>query len=176
MFVVISTSLNPNSRSRVLASAAHSILGATPEGSRLIDLAETKLPFCDANEAYGDPNVVEVAAAIKSATGLLIATPVYNYNVSSSAKNLVELTGKAWTDKVAGFLCAAGGFGSYMSCMGLANSLMLDFHTVVLPRFVYATGDAFQGDQISDTDVEQRIQSLADQLMAIARATKPPEA
>ena len=30
-----------------------------------------------------------------------------------------------------------------MSVMGLGNSLMLDFRTVVVPRFVYATGEDF---------------------------------
>ena len=32
---------------------------------------------------------------------------------------------------------------SYMSVMAYANSLMLDFRCVIIPRFVYATGSAF---------------------------------
>ena len=87
----------------------------------------------------------------------------------------MEVTGKAWTDKVVGFLCAAGGNGSYMGCLGLANSLMLDFRTLILPRFVYATGDSFAGDKISDTEVENRIVSLVEQLMAVSQATMPPD-
>ena len=90
----------------------------------------------------------------------MIATPIYNYNVSSSAKNLVELTGKAWTDKVVGFLCAAGGRGSYMGCMGLANSLMLDFRSLILPRFVYATGDPFAGEQ-NQRDPKLKVESMS---------------
>ena len=75
--------------------------------------------------------------------GIVVATPIYNYDASAAAKNLVELTGRAWQNKVVGFLCAAGGDGSYMSIMALANSLMLDFRCVIVPRFVYATGGAF---------------------------------
>jgi len=177
MFVVISTSLNPASRSRILAELAHERIQVQSGGqSRLIDLAETVLPFCDAGDCYSDPKVAEVACAIDSAQGILIATPIYNYNVSSSAKLLVELTGKVWTDKVVGFLCAAGGNGSYMACMGLANSLMLDFRTLVLPKFVYATSDSFEGDRLSDTEVENRIQGLVEQLMAVSQATMPPDA
>lgn len=176
VFVVISTSLNPVSRSRVLAQIAHEQITARTDGnSRLIDLAEVQLPVCDADSCYGHPNVVELGQAISSAQGILIATPIYNYNVSSSAKNLVELTGKAWTDKVVGFLCAAGGRGSYMACMGLANSLMLDFRSLILPRFVYATGDAFEGNQIGDSEITSRIDSVIEQMMAISRATMPPE-
>jgi FMN reductase len=176
MFVVISTSLNPGSRSRILANYAHDELqNRAGERCRLIDLAELKLPPCDASNCYHDPNVIEVSRAIQSAQGILIATPIYNYNVSSSAKNLVELTGKAWTDKVVGFLCAAGGNGSYMGCLGLANSLMLDFRTLILPRFVYATGESFAGDEISETEIEDRIVSLVEQLMAVSEATMPPD-
>ena len=141
-----------------------------------IDLATTTLPACDAGSCYSDPNVAKVTEAIQNAQGILIATPIYNYNVASSCKNLIELTGKAWTDKVASFLCAAGGQGSYMACMGLANSLMLDFRTLILPRFVYATGEAFEGSRLGDTEIEDRINELAQQLMAISQATMPPDA
>lgn len=175
MFVVISTSLNPGSRSRILANYAHDLLQTRAgDNCRLIDLAEMVLPPCDANDCYSDPNVIEVSNAIRAAQGILIATPIYNYNVSSSAKNLVELTGKVWTEKVVGFLCAAGGNGSYMGCLGLANSLMLDFRTLILPRFVYTTGDSFADDKISETQVEDRIVSLIEQLMAVSAATMPP--
>ena len=176
MFVVISTSLNPGSRSRILAKYAHRQLQrSVGPNCRLIDLAEMTVPPCDANDCYSDPNVIEIGNAIRSAQGILIATPIYNYNVSSSAKNLVELTGKAWTDKVVGFLCAAGGKGSYMGCLGLANSLMLDFRSLILPRFVYATGESFAGDKISEQEIENRIVGLIEQLMAVSQATMPPD-
>ena len=60
-----------------------------------------------------------------------------------------------------GFLCAAGGKGSYMSIMSLANSLMLDFRCIVLPRFVYVTGESFEGDRLADPKIDQNIQELA---------------
>ena len=63
---------------------------------------------------------------------------------------MIELTGSAWEDKIVGFLCAAGGMGSYMSVMAYANSLMLDFRCVIIPRFVFATGEGFDGDNIID--------------------------
>jgi FMN reductase len=93
--------------------------------------------------------------------------PIYNYASGASAKNLIELTGSAWSDKVVGFLCAAGGHSSYMSILGLANSLMLDFRCLINPRFVYTDGSAFEGGQITDSEIKKRIEELASSTMRL---------
>ena len=159
MHLVISTSLNINSRSRVLAKRIFDYLQSTSPESVYIDLRGMELPMCDAGPCYGHPQVGPLSQQITEATGIVLAAPVYNYDVAASAKNLIELTGRAWTEKVVGFVCAAGGDGSYMSLMGLANSLMLDFRSFIIPRFVYATGAAFNDqNELADPDVEQREQ------------------
>jgi FMN reductase len=170
MYLVFSTSLNPDSRSRILARAAVRLLREHGDSVRLVDLAELDLPLCDGHDCYAQEAVVSVREAIEQARGILIATPIYNYNVAASAKNLVELTGKAWTEKVVGFLCAAGGSGSFMAPMGLANSLMLDFHSLILPRFVYASGESFSGQEIADTDCEDRVRQLVQLLVRVSSA------
>ncbi len=109
-------------------------------------------------------------ASIEAADAILVATPVYNYDVSAAAKNMVELTGSSWENKIVGFLCAAGGMSSYMSVMAFANSLMLDFRCVILPRFVYATGDSFEDDELKDKKVAKRIEELADELIRFGKA------
>jgi len=164
--LVISCSLNPGSRSRIMAKAALEDL----EGAELVDLAETELPLCDGGAAYGHENVAMLAQKISTAKGILVATPIYNYDVNAALKNLIELTGRHWTGKVVGFLCAAGGDGSYMSVMAVANSLMLDFRAVIVPRFVYATGAHFEGPEIADADLRHRISSLASDLTAFSSA------
>jgi FMN reductase len=131
------------------------------------------LPLCDADACYSHPAAQKVSKAIKAADGILMATPVYNYDVSATAKNLVELTGSSWEDKVVGFLCAAGGMSSYMSVMAFANSLMLDFRCVIIPRFVYATGRAFEGDDLKDKEVGERIAELAGELIRFTGALRP---
>ncbi len=141
--------------------------GAQPE---LLDLAQTELPFCDGGASYGHENVQPVRERIIAASGILLATPVYNYDANAAAKNLLELTGQAWNGKVVGFLCAAGGHGSYMSIMPFANSLMLDFRCVVIPRFVYATGQAFEQQTIADPAVQERVKRVATDLLAFSEA------
>lgn len=164
-YLVISTSLSPASRSRVLAKHAVEELKSHGHAVDYVDLAETTMPACDATLCYGDPNAQKVGDLIKDAEGVLLATPIYNYGCSSSAKNLIELTGKNWTNQIVGFLCAAGGSGSYMAIMGLANHLMLDFRSIIVPRFVYAQGDCFEGDDIADEDLERRMAKMTNALV-----------
>ena len=83
-----------------------------------------------------------------------------NYDANAAAKNFIEITGQAWQNKVVGFLCAAGGEKSYMSIMSIANSLMLDFRCVIIPRFVYVSDDT-----VADEAVVERIHELADELV-----------
>ena len=140
----------------------------------LIDLAEQPLPICDGGAAYGDPAVGSIARRIAPCTGLIVAAPIYNFDVNAALKNLLELTGRtAWTGKIVGFLAAAGGQGSYMSLMPFANSLMLDFRCVIVPRFVYALGDAFEGTEITDPKIQERIAGLVKDITAFCPALEP---
>jgi hypothetical protein len=49
---------------------------------------------------------------------------------------------------------------------------MLDFRTVVIPRFVYATGRAFDSDSLNDEEVGQRIRQVADELVRFTKALR----
>ena len=137
-----------------------------------IDIRERELPLCDADRCYGMPSSKKLSTEVETADGILIAAPVYNYDVAAVTKNMIELTGSVWEDKIVGFLCAAGGMGSYMSVMAYANSLMLDFRCVIIPRFVFATSEAFNGDEISDKKIVRRIETLADELVRFTKALR----
>lgn len=170
--LVISCSLDPDSRSRVLAQRAAQQLEASGQVVDWLDLQETVLPLCDGSRVYDDPLVEAVARRIREAEGILLAAPVYNYDVNAAAKNLLELTGRAWERQVVGFLLAAGGQSSYMSVMGFANSLMLDYRCLILPRFVYATGQAFAGEVITEPLIDSRIAELVETLVKVADAVR----
>jgi FMN reductase len=170
--LVISTSGNPNSNSRRMGRLAFEYLQKASADCEWLDLRELDLPLCDADKCYGAADARKLNAAINAADGILVASPVYNYDMSASAKNMIELTGKAWEDKIVGFLCAAGGMSSYMSVMAYANSLMLDFRCVIIPRFVYATGSAFDGDTPADPKIVGRIEQVAAELMRFTKALR----
>ena len=171
-YLVVSTSGNPDSNSRKMAKLAHKSLEKMQAASEFLDISTLDLPLCDADKCYTQPAAQQLAKQIEAADGILVATPVYNYDVSAAAKNMVELTGSAWEEKVAGFLCAAGGDSSYMSVMAFANSLMLDFRTVIIPRFVYATGDDFESDKVSNAKVAKRVEQLAEELVRFTEALR----
>ena len=171
-FLVISTSGNPDSNSRRMARVAFAHLQTKKADAAWMDLRELELPLCDADKCYLNDSAKKLNQAIQTADGILVAAPVYNYDVAASAKNMIELTGQAWEDKVVGFLCAAGGLTSYMAVMAYANSLMLDFRTVIVPRFVYATGDAFHGDALQDKKIIARVEQVADDLVRFTDALR----
>src|SRR5215471_17249066 len=170
--LVISTSGNPDSNSRRMGRAAFAHLQKKKVDSDWVDIREMELPLCDAHKCYEMPGSKKLSTAIERADGILIAAPVYNYDVAAATKNMIELTGSVWEDKIVGFLCAAGGMASYMSVMAYANSLMLDFRCVIIPRFVFATSEAFNGDKISDKKTVRRIETLADELVRFTKALR----
>ena len=170
--LVISTSGNPDSNSRRMGRIAFAHLHKKKVDCDWVDIREMDLPLCDADKCYGMPGSKKLAAAIEAADGILIAAPVYNYDVAAATKNMIELTGNAWEDKIVGFLCAAGGHASYMSVMAYANSLMLDFRCVIIPRFAFATSHAFNDERISDKNITRRIKQVAEELVRFTKGLR----
>ena len=168
--LIISASLNPDSKSRLLADAASIALNANGIDHEDLDLRNLPLPLCDGGAAYGDPNVAKAAEIVGRADGIRVASPIYNYDVNAAFKNLLELTGKgAWENKTVGFLNAAGGASSYMSIMTMANSLMLDFRCVIVPRFVYAMPGDFADGEISNPQIVERVAACAQATAELTR-------
>jgi NAD(P)H-dependent FMN reductase len=174
-YLILSCSLNPDSRSRVLARMVHQHLATRPGGAEFVDLQDYNLPISDAGACYGHPHVAEIAPKVRAARGIIVAAAIYNYDVNSAAKNLLELTGKAWQGKVVGFICAAGGHGSYMSVMPFANSLMLDYRCYIIPRFVYAAPAEIDESEFGDAALNRRIEELAAETQRVTDALFPTD-
>jgi FMN reductase len=170
MILILSCSLNSDSYSRILAGEILRYCEKVNQPAELIDMREYPLPHCDGERAYGDPHVQTLAKKIYQAQAIIIAGPIYNYDLNAVAKNLLELTGQNWRDKVVGFAVSAGGHNSYMSVMGMANSLMLDFRCLIIPRFVYATEKAFSEGAIIDPEIVTRVEQLTTQTIQISQA------
>ena len=168
--VILSCSLNPRSRSHKLALAAQAFLRAREVSVELVDLAEHELPLCGGVGAFDHPSVRTLTGMIDAAGAMLVSSPVYNYDLNAAAKNLMELTGSAWTNKPVGFLCAAGGQSSYMSPIGFANSLMFDFRCLIVPRFVYCTKDDFTEADEPGPEIRVRVEQLAAAAVDLSRA------
>jgi NAD(P)H-dependent FMN reductase len=142
---VISCSLDPKSRSRLLAATSSALLRNHGHTSDVVDLAEYDLPAFDNDQIFGSEAFHALHAQISAADGLVLAFPVYNWAPASAVKSLIEATGAtgedgrvaAWFDKVVTFVCAAGLPHSYMATASLGQSLMLDFKCVINPYVAY---------------------------------------
>lgn len=172
-YLTLSCSLNPGSRSRVLARMVHQHLSTRSGGSEFVDLQDFDLPISDAGSCYSHPDVIKLTPKVREAKGIIVAAAIYNYDVNSAAKNFLELTGKAWEGKVVGFICAAGGHGSYMSVMPFANSLMLDYRCHIIPRFVYAAPRHIDESTFGDEVLNRRIEELAVETQRVTDALFP---
>ena len=159
--LVLSTNLNPGSGTMAMATHLAAAVKAAGHDADLMDLSQHPMPFCDGYSCYQDQRVKPLADRVRAASGVLVATPIYNYTINAALKNFIELTGDAWDDKVVGFACSAGGAMSYMAVMSCANWLMLDYRCVIVPRFVYATKTAFTNRQLTDEEVKRRLDELA---------------
>ena len=53
-YLTISCSLNPNSRSRILARIVHRHLATRPGGAEFVDLQNYDLPISDGGACYGN--------------------------------------------------------------------------------------------------------------------------
>ena len=145
---LIATSLDTSSKSQLLARHAATLLAERGIAHTLLDLRDSP----------------ELAAPLKQATHVIFAVPIYNYDVNAAAKQVIEDHGDSLEGKTVGFLCQAGGQRSYMSILSFANALMLDFRCWIVPRFVYATGNDFDGDTPGE-NIRHRVAELVDSLL-----------
>ena len=167
---VVCCSLNPDSRSAALAEHLRQPLADAGGEADWIDLRDHPLPLCDGGAAYTDPAVGALADRLAAADAAVLALPIYNYGVNAAAKNLIELAGRSLTDKPVGLVCSAGGHASYMSAMGFAGGLMLDFRCWVVPRFVFAHDGDFGPDATPPEEVVGRLEALAHETVRAAGA------
>ena len=165
MHLIVSCSINKNSKSKILANYASTLYN---QEVKFLDLQTMELPFCDGDSCYDNPKVKELSNLVKESKSIIIASPIYMYDLNAAAKNFMELTGRAWTKKVVGFICAAGGKGSYMSVTSYMNSLMLDFRCIVVPRFVYTDRSGFDENYNIKSNIKERIEELVDQITLLS--------
>ena len=170
--LVLSTSLNPASKSRGIAKAIQAFLEKHGAEVDWVDLQDHALPFCDGQDSNKDPAALALRKKVEDADGIVMTAPVYNYDLNAAAKNFIELTGRAWTGKVVALAVAAGGQRSGMSPLGMMNSLMLDFRCIVLPRFVYLSRGSYTDEGLPNEESMGRIKELSDELLRVSGALR----
>ncbi|MHA0040858.1 NADPH-dependent FMN reductase [Deinococcus sp. PEB2-63] len=174
-FAVLSTSLDPESRSAWLCDLAAAQLRAQGHEVTHLDLRATPLPPFDNDQGphgcYAHPHAEVYHRAIREADGVFLGVPVYNWGLGSGVKALVELTGSsdaarglhgAWFDRPVTFLVSGGLDHGYLSHGAFAFGLMVDFRCVVNPHFVYATSAHWESPGVPGEWLRERLGRTVD--------------
>ena len=170
--LVISTSLRGGSRSRKLALKVQEKVKALQLPCDFLDMKDyPNLPLCDGKLCYANATVKELSKKIAKASNIILAFPIYNYGVNGAAKNLIDLTGDAWEDKVVGFIATAGSPVSFMSSHDLSLKLMINSNCLIIPKVVFADMKEFpEKTETLSVEMDERIEILASTSTKLAAA------
>jgi NAD(P)H-dependent FMN reductase len=167
--VGINGSLRPGSYSAMALEVAISRVGALGIETEIIDLRKLSLPFCNGGDDYSDyPDVAKMQQTVKSAAGLILATPEYHGSVSGVMKNALDLMSfEELSGKVAGLISVLGG-QSNSNALNDLRIILRWVHAWVIPEQI-GLGQAWkvfnEEGEILDEKLSQRFDAFAASLV-----------
>ena len=175
--LVLSSSLDKNSRSRELAHICQRVLEQLDTETAFVDLAEFDIPNFDNDTIYQTHVYRQLHKITRQSGGIVMCSPVYNWGVSSELKKYVEYIGStapesslegALFDKVITFVNSGGLPHSYTAFREMATSLMLDFKCIINPYHIYAHNRHW-ADGGLNTEKMQRVEKSMLVMMELCR-------
>jgi NAD(P)H-dependent FMN reductase len=146
--------------------------------TQIIDLRQLTLPFCNGGKDYYDfPDVKKLREAVRSSSGLLIATPEYHGNMSGVIKNALDLLDEEHLHgKVVGLIAVIGGVHS-TNAINTLRLVCRQLHCWVLPEQIViphvATAFSLEGDFV-DKQIEERLSKMVHHLIDMCRKLHLP--
>ena len=177
--LVVSSSLEPHSRSEVLARRCADWLSGKC-GVQFVTLKDYPLDGRDLHDLGRSLHYSTLHRMVTASDGLVLASPVYNWSCCAELKRFVEIVGTtppdgsvrgAFFDKLVTFVNAAGGLFSYPAFTGLANSMMLDFKCIINPYNIYADNRDWAEGTLSDR-LQKRLAKSMDVLLELTTLLK----
>jgi NAD(P)H-dependent FMN reductase len=167
--VGINGSLRPGSYSAMALEVAISRVQGLGVETEIIDLRKLSLPFCNGGDDYSDyPDVAKMQQTVKSAAGLILATPEYHGSVSGVMKNALDLMSfEDLSGKVAGLISVLGG-QSNSNALNDLRIILRWVHAWVIPEQI-GLGQAWkvfnEEGKILDEKLSQRFDAFAASLV-----------
>ena len=167
--VGIMGSLRPDSYSAIALQQAISRVEALGATTEILDLREMTLPFCNGGDEYPDyPDVEVLREQVKTADGLILATPEYHGSVSGVMKNALDLMSfEHLSGKVAGIISVLGG-QSNSNALNHLRIIVRWVHGWVIPEQI-AIGQAWQAfdeaGKLKDAKLSERFDDFAQSLI-----------
>lgn len=171
-------SLRPMSCTRM--ALQYALRGAAEAGAetRLIDLRDYGLVFCDGNETEGayPPGVFELRRHAAEADGLLLGTPEYHGSFSGVLKNALDLLGfDEFQGKMIGLVGVSGGRMGALEALTSLRTVGRALHAWVIPEqaaIPEAERVFDESGKLSDPRLEKRLLDVGRQLARYARLHK----
>ncbi len=163
--LVLSSSLDEESRSRELGRACQKVLEERGIKTVFVDLSHLDIPNFDNSTIYKTEVYRQLHRATSESDGIVLCSPVYNWGMSAELKKYVEYIGStppggsfegALFDKVITFVSAGGLPHSYTAFREMATSLILDFKCIINPYHIYAHNRHWQDGTLLE-EKKQRI-------------------
>jgi FMN reductase len=162
-------SLRPDSYSALALQQAINRVQALGAEAEILDLRKMNLPFCDGGSDYPDyPDVNLLRDKVKSANGLILATPEYHGSVSGVLKNALDLMSfEHLSNKVTGLISVLGG-QSNSNALNDLRIIIRWVHGHVIPEQI-AIGQAWQAfdseGKLKDAKLSERFDNFAQGLV-----------
>jgi FMN reductase len=161
-------SLSDNSTTRKALQLA--LKGAEQIGAetKVIDLRKLDLPFCDGtkNMAERFPDVGILSNEVKSAQGIILATPEYHGSFSGVLKNAMDLMGfDEFEGKMMGLIGVSGGTMGGLYALNTLRLIGRSLHAWVVPEQV-AIPEAWKA---FDENGEAKNQKLGERLTSVGK-------
>lgn len=168
---------------RIALSAVAEAGGAT----RLFDGAFlTRLPHFDPEAAAGSPEAAELIQAVRSANGLILASPGYHGSISGLVKNAIDYLEETRGDPrpyldglPVGVIATAYGWQATVSTLAALRSVVHALRGWPTPfgAAVRSETGLFAADRCSDPGVQAQLQMVGRQVVDFARLrTRGPSA
>ena len=166
--IIIQASLNPRSKTAILARKALEILEQQNINVKLIDLRERELQFCTgADISDYNEDMQQLNKELEEATQYILAYPVYNYTFSGTLKNFLDIFSSAIDGKTVGILNNSSGVRSWNQGVGeLMKSLALHNNiTTVMPPVHSFREDFNEEGRLSNPKVSEKIELMTKNLL-----------
>ena len=141
----------------------------------LLDLQEFRLPVFDADHREaGDAEAF--TRRVRAADSVVLGTPVYHGSYSSALKNALDYCGfDEFENTTVGLLCVAGGSFptttlDHLRSVARAVNAWVVPHQVAIPR----AREAFDGEDLTDDDVAERVDTLGRRMVEYANIEPDP--
>jgi FMN reductase len=168
-------SLRPGSYTRMAVQRALWAAQELGAQTRLIDLAEYQLVFCDGvtNGRSAPSDVLKLRREIRRAQGVILGTPDYHGSFSGVLKNALDLlSSDDLKDKMVGLVSVSGGALGGIDALNGLRAICRSLHAWVIPQQA-AIPEAWkvfdETGKLKDSHLEERLREVGHQVARFAQ-------